>query len=368
MVEKDNDGRLEADMILGIGQDEGEETEIAEEAIDYEEDDDDESADSEEYAEIAFDEPMYHPLESITQSIKTFTRLRGNPSVFLLLGGEMAPIHVDKLQNVLRGIYFEGIEELDLVLHSGGGDPDVAYRLIELLRHHTRDNNVRINACIPRYAKSAATLLCLGADKIILHEIAELGPLDIQLYEEKGASEGDYTPALNLLNALDQIHMRSLQTLHEVIYSIGNHSRLGYSERAKLAIEFVKGMADPILAQIDPEKLGERTRSLEVCREYGKRLLGKYSPFTPEECQEILQRLIYYYPAHSYVIDFHELRALGFNVELFPSYEQDEAVDKLHYVTSKEVTSEFVKDPDTDEPLYLIWLVWPDGEIVRPGS
>ena len=47
---------------------------------------------------------------------------------------------------------------------------------------------------MPFWAKSAATLLCLGADKIVLGEHAELGPLDVQIYEEKKAGTGDWTP------------------------------------------------------------------------------------------------------------------------------------------------------------------------------
>jgi len=33
---------------------------------------------------------------------------------------------------------------------------------------------------VPRYAKSAATLLALGADRILLGKFAEIGPLDAQ--------------------------------------------------------------------------------------------------------------------------------------------------------------------------------------------
>jgi hypothetical protein len=47
----------------------------------------------------------------------------------------------------------------------------------------------RVNAIVPLKAKSAATLMCLGADRIAMGEFAHLGPVDIQIVDpiERGA-------------------------------------------------------------------------------------------------------------------------------------------------------------------------------------
>ncbi len=67
--------------------------------------------------------------------------------------------------------------ELDLVLHSPGGSPQAAEQMINYLR--TRFDYIR--ALVPLQAKSAATMIALGCDEIVLGEHSELGPIDPQI-------------------------------------------------------------------------------------------------------------------------------------------------------------------------------------------
>lgn len=66
--------------------------------------------------------------------------------------------------------------ELDLVLHTPGGDPDAAQAVLEYLR--TRFD--RIRAVIPNQAMSAGTMLALGCDEIVMGKHSQLGPIDPQ--------------------------------------------------------------------------------------------------------------------------------------------------------------------------------------------
>ena len=91
----------------------------------------------------------------------TFVKVRKLPAVILALTESLGMKHVITMRQLLNGKAFE---ELDLVIQSGGGDIHSAYQIIELLRLHSK----RINGCVPFLAKSAATLLCLGCDKIFL--------------------------------------------------------------------------------------------------------------------------------------------------------------------------------------------------------
>lgn len=68
-------------------------------------------------------------------------------------------------------------EKIGLFIISNGGDPIVALRIITLLRARFS----KIAVIIPFTAYSAATLIALGADEIIMHPYANLGPLDMQL-------------------------------------------------------------------------------------------------------------------------------------------------------------------------------------------
>ena len=68
---------------------------------------------------------------------------------------------------------------VDLMLHSGGGDIDAAEKLITMVRDKVRNGALRV--IVPHYAKSAATLMALGADSIVMSDSSELGPIDPQV-------------------------------------------------------------------------------------------------------------------------------------------------------------------------------------------
>lgn len=67
--------------------------------------------------------------------------------------------------------------EIDVILHSPGGSPEATESLVDLLRR--RFNSIRF--IIPNIAKSAATMMAMSGDEIILGMDAELGPTDPQM-------------------------------------------------------------------------------------------------------------------------------------------------------------------------------------------
>lgn len=80
---------------------------------------------------------------------------------------------VDLLHNVPAG------EDLDLLLHTGGGDIDAAEKLISMVRNKVGTGVLRI--VVPDFAKSAGTLMVLGADLVVMSDTSELGPIDPQI-------------------------------------------------------------------------------------------------------------------------------------------------------------------------------------------
>lgn len=74
-----------------------------------------------------------------------------------------------------------GTQELDLLIVSDGGDPTVAWRIVSLIRERVK----RLAVLIPHAAFSAATLIALGADEIIMHPNGNLGPTDPQIFNHK---------------------------------------------------------------------------------------------------------------------------------------------------------------------------------------
>ena len=71
----------------------------------------------------------------------------------------------------------EDKKEIDILIVSNGGDPTVAWRIISMLRERFE----KIGVLLPYAAFSAATLLSLGADEIVMHPFANLGPVDPQM-------------------------------------------------------------------------------------------------------------------------------------------------------------------------------------------
>ncbi len=65
---------------------------------------------------------------------------------------------------------------------------------------------------MPWIAKSAGTLICLGADEILMPELSELGPLDSQITEEHEDDRSKTNSALNGFNALEQIQEHTIET------------------------------------------------------------------------------------------------------------------------------------------------------------
>ena len=81
--------------------------------------------------------------------------------------------HINKIPKSDNGI--------DILILSTGGDPIVSWRIISLLRQRFK----KVGVIIPYMAYSAATLLALGADEILMHPYANLGPVDPQLVIQK---------------------------------------------------------------------------------------------------------------------------------------------------------------------------------------
>ena len=71
------------------------------------------------------------------------------------------------------------VDNLDLMLHTFGGSGETAEKIVEMCRQHCKGE---FRVIVPNVAKSAGTLIALGADKIIMGYCSELGPIDPQIH------------------------------------------------------------------------------------------------------------------------------------------------------------------------------------------
>ncbi|MHB8390532.1 MAG: SDH family Clp fold serine proteinase [Acidobacteriaceae bacterium] len=74
-----------------------------------------------------------------------------------------------------------GAEQINVLLHSPGGDGTIIEKMVEMCRAHLVGNNRKLRVIVPNIAKSAATLFALGSDEILMGYCSELGPIDPQV-------------------------------------------------------------------------------------------------------------------------------------------------------------------------------------------
>ncbi len=113
--------------------------------------------------------------------IRKLQSLRDDRLVIAYITSTRTGHEIQIADDVLRLIYehLEAGRELakkgvDLFIHSNGGSGTVPWRLVSLIREYTKDFHV----LVPHSAFSAATLIALGADKIVMHKMGCLGPID----------------------------------------------------------------------------------------------------------------------------------------------------------------------------------------------
>lgn len=70
------------------------------------------------------------------------------------------------LETVLSSI--SGAQQINVLLHSPGGDGTIIEKMVEMCRNHLAGNKQKLRVIVPNTAKSAATVFALGADEIIM--------------------------------------------------------------------------------------------------------------------------------------------------------------------------------------------------------
>lgn len=201
--------------------------------------------------------------------------------------------------NTLDDIYAtvkngEKDKELLMILNSPGGYIGPAYFISKCCKEYSK----LFYAAVPRRAKSAATLITLGADQVHMGSISELGPIDPQIRR---------MPALALGDAVD------------FIASVTSK----YPDSSEM-------FARLLSRELDLQTLGHTRRLAESAVAYAVRLLGKKK--LPMSAKEVGNKLVNEYKDHGFVIEKEEARSiLGEQIIQFntPEYELADNVYKL---------------------------------------
>lgn len=176
-----------------------------------------------------------------------------------------------------------------------GGIPDSAYIIAKTFKRVYRKFELYISG----YCKSAGTIIALGANEIAMSTKGELGPLDVQLPKED--SLFSQTSGLDSAKSIDVLQSEAVNVFDAIFVHLLRASRGRFTTRtaANIATELVVGMLAPIAGQVDPLRLAENQRALDIAHKYGTQLGAN---------PESIKRLIYDYPSHSHVIDLDEAK------------------------------------------------------------
>jgi len=245
-----------------------------------------------------------------------------------------------KVQRVLKGKKFPA---LDVILITPGGNPHAAYSIIKVIRNHSE----KVSIIVPLDAKSAGTLVCLGADELILSEVSELGPLDIQVPEHEAGDSRKHISALNGFKALEQIQLHAIQTLDVTMKMIFSRSGMKLSESTHLASEFCGQTSGTLYSQLDPKRIGEYARALDIGRQYAMLVLTRMMKWGTENATATVQKLVLGYPSHDFVIDYEETLELGLPSVLPDDSITDSVEDLREQIIKYNVSSVDLIEPES---------------------
>lgn len=255
-------------------------------------------------APAAIEEPSALPVQRILREAAALRAHRGRPCLVLV-----DPC-IDRwdVYSLRRALGDARGEAIDVLLCSNGGDIDGAYLMARELKR--RFGHVAVY--VPQLAKSAAVLFCLAADELVLGDLGELGPLDAQCDERQQADFPLNTSRLGLFKALEQLQSTALDSYEDALQRVVRGSGMRPSDAGTKAAEVIASLFGPIYGKIDPIRVADAARSLEVGSSYALRILARYRPEIPEAQRiPLVHRLIHSYPSHGFVIDTEELAEFG---------------------------------------------------------
>ena len=250
-------------------------------------------------------------LKDRIQLIQELEKLRGSRVIAYVTSDRPPPFQAQMAMDVVRRFYthlsdFQQCEKTDIFLFSTGGDTMVPWRLANLIREYCQSFGV----LIPYKAHSAATMLALGANEILMGPLAELSPIDSSV-------QTPYNPP-----HADQPNEPKTPIGVEDVMGFFNlaRERIGIADQDNLISAF-----EQLAQRVHPLAIGAVYRSHALTRLLATRLLEMHYTGDVEKraigriVDELAEKLYY----HNYTISRGEAKNIGLPVvPLSPEIEQ----------------------------------------------
>jgi hypothetical protein len=199
-------------------------------------------------------------------------------------------------QNDVAGLYgllqrLGKVERLSLFLKSDGGSGQASLRMVNLLRQYTK----HLTVLVPFECQSAATMLALGADRILMGPLAHLSAVDTSLTHDLSPIDRD-----NDRVSVSQDELQRVVALWQ--RQAGTENTNPYESLFRYVHPLVIGAVDRASAL-----------STKLCLE-----ILSYHMEDFEKAEAISETLNSGYPSHSYPITLREAQRIGLHTEAMP--------------------------------------------------
>src|SRR3989338_3090746 len=262
-----------------------------------------------------------------TQLLSQIQGLRRSRVVTYLTSDRQGPINarvaMDIIPIISKQLRIIGkTDNIDLFLYSAGGDTMVPWRLVSMIREYCEEFSV----LIPYKAHSAATMISLGADYIVMSDLSELSPID--------------PSTANIFNPSDPTNLQNKVpiSVEEVMaYFDLEKNKFGIKDDESLTKVFNKFTeSNP---SIHPLALGNVNRTYNLIRRLAERLLKSHK--MPQKDDQIA-RIVKYFTeelySHQYLIGRKEAKEeLGLSNVVYADVDLSNYMTELYDIYKKEM-------------------------------
>lgn len=207
-------------------------------------------------------------------------------------------------------------DNLLILLDTSGGNVYTAVKIMDTLRTKYKE----ITIAIPQEAKSSGTMMCCGADKLIMGPISELGPLDKPMIHPD--NETARISALDIIKSIDGMLDTASDREKKLAKELNEDFGLPMKQSMELASNSISKLISPMLCREDVKIYNQATRLLAIAEQYADELLKKHmlKYITDEKLRKriasmLIRRLVWLYPDHGFAIRRNELEEWFFVVE-----------------------------------------------------
>jgi hypothetical protein len=270
--------------------------------------------------------------------LQQIERLRNSKVITYLTSDRPGPINARVAMDIIP-IFSKQLQKIgktqnvDLFLYSIGGDTMVPWRLVSMIREYCD----KFSVLIPYKAHSAATMIALGADEIIMTDLSELSPID--------------PSTANIFNPHDPLNPQNkipISVEDVMAYFDLAKNKFGIKndeDLAKIFIQFIE--SNP---QIHPLALGNVNRIHNLIRILAKRLLKSHkSPMKEEEIEKIVDYFTEKLYSHQYFIGRREAKEdLGLKTVVYADENLSRVMTELYEEYAKEMELGKIWNPENE--------------------